>query len=81
MVKFEVDVAFEDESFESVLERLGAAVPEAFVRVMTLSGPGGGWPVLEVMMPEELIGKFAEWYCADDGQYWVEEIAETLVRV
>ena len=83
MVKFEIDVAFEEdeESFAEVLERLGAAVPEAFVRIVKLSGSGGGWPAVEVVMPEELIGKFAEWYSGEEDEELAEELAEEAVAV
>lgn len=42
MVKFDVDVAFEDETFAETLTRLGEAVPSAYVKILELSGPGGG---------------------------------------
>lgn len=79
MVKFEIDVAFEEdeESFAEVLARLGAAVPEAFVRIVRMEGSGGGWPTVEVVMPEELIGKFVEWYNGGDAD---EEFAEALAE-
>jgi len=67
IVKFEVDVAFEDESFEEVLERLGSEVPNAGVRIVRLVGSGGGWPTIEVMIPKNDIRKFAEWYCKDEA--------------
>jgi hypothetical protein len=67
IVKFEVDVAFDDESFEEVLERLGREVPNAFLRIVRLVGSGGGWPTIEVIIPKNEIRKFAEWYCRDDA--------------
>jgi hypothetical protein len=81
MVKFETDVAFEDESFEEVLERLGAALPEVFIRVVRLVGSGGGWPTIEVILPETQIAEFAKWYCEDDAEMWAEAIAAEAVKV
>lgn len=72
--KFEIDIAFEDESFEEVLERLGKALPNVFVRIIHLEGPGGGWPNIEVVLPENEIRAFAEWFCEDDADMWEEEI-------
>lgn len=73
MVKFEADVAFEDESFEKVLERLGKEVPSASVRILRLEGFGGGWPTIEVTIPRDDVMKFAEWYGGDDAVMWEEE--------
>jgi len=81
MVKFEVDVAFDDEEFIDVLVRLGRDVPEAAVRIVKLVGSGGGWPVLEVRIPRESVRKFAEWYCADDVEFWEEALAETAAWI
>lgn len=83
MVKFEIDVAFEEdeESFAEVLARLGAAVPEAFVRIVRMEGSGGGWPTVEVVVPEELIGKFAAWYSGEEDEELAEELAEEAVAV
>lgn len=81
LVKFEVGVAFEDESFEQVLERLGNAVPEAFVRILRLEGFGGGWPEFEVLIPRNLIGKFAEWYCESDAEMWKEEFEAEAIAL
>ena len=81
MVKFETDVAFEDESFEEVLERLGAAVPEVFVRVVRLVGSGGGWPTIEVILPETQIADFAKWYCEDDADMWGKILMEEAVAL
>lgn len=76
MIKFEITVAYEDESFEEVLERLSAKVPEAYVRVLKLHGPSGGWPSIEVIIPEVNVRKFAEWYCEDDADWWEDAIKE-----
>ena len=83
MVKFEIDVAFEEdeESFAEVLERLGAAVPEAFVRIVKMEGSGGGWPTVEVIVPEELIGKFAAWYSGEEDEELAEALAEEAAPV
>jgi hypothetical protein len=81
MVKFEATVAFEDETFEEVLERLGVAMPDVYVRVLQLKGPSGGWPSVEVALPETQIAKFAEWYCADDAAMWEEEFREEAVEI
>jgi len=81
MVKFETDVAFEDETFEEVLERLGKAMPDVFVRIVRLVGFGGGWPTIEVVLPETQIAEFAEWYCADDAPMWEEEFREEAVEI
>ena len=77
MVKFDVDVAFEDERFSELLERLGKEVPSAFVRIVELEGPGGGWPLIEVIIPKADVRKFAEWYCEDDAVMWEEEFLES----
>jgi len=81
MIKFEVDVAFEEdeESFVEVLARLGAEVPEASVRIVRLEGSGGGWPTVEVAMPEELIGKFAAWYSGEEDEELAEALADEAV--
>ena len=79
MVKFEIDVAFDDdeESFVDVLARMGAELPEAFVRIVNIDGIGSGWPVIEVVIQEELIGKFVKWYSGgeEDAEYaaWLAE--------
>lgn len=81
MTKFEISVAFDDETFEELLERLSAAVPSAYVRVLKLHGPSAGWPQLEVIIPESDIATFAKWYCEDDADMWEEMIrgdAESL---
>lgn len=74
MVKFEVDIAFDGENIGEMLEKLGKAVPSAYVRVLELVGPGGGWPVIEVMMPKSDIRKFAEWYDEDEVEFWEEAL-------
>ena len=76
MVKFGVDVAFEDETFAETLENLGREVPSAYVKIVMLNGPGGGWPVIEVAIPRADVRKFAEWYCEDDAEMWEEEFLE-----
>jgi hypothetical protein len=76
--KFEIDIAFEDESFEEVLQRLGKALPNVFVRIIHLKGSGGGWPNIEVVLPENEIRAFAEWFCKDDADTWEEEILAEL---
>ena len=81
MVKFETDVAFEDETFEEVLERLGKAMPDVFVRIIRLVGFGGGWPTIEVVMPESQIAEFAEWYCADDAAFWEEAFRDEAIEL
>lgn len=78
MVKFDVDVAFEDESFEELLERLGREVPSAYVRILKLEGPGGGWPHVEVVIPKADVVKFCEWYCWDDKSMWEELILDGM---
>lgn len=82
MLKFEADFAFADETLEEVLARMGKEVPEAHVRIIELFGCGGGWPTLEIVIPEESLSKFAKWYCADDAAMWeeifLEESMETL---
>lgn len=81
LVKIEADVVFEDEEFGEMLERLSEAMPEAYVRVLRYEGSGGGWPEIEVLLPAEMIAEFAEWYCADDADYWVEEFKSSAVGV
>jgi len=81
LVKITVDVAFEDEEFGEMLERLSEAMPEVYVRVLRYEGCGGGWPEIEVLLPEEMITEFAEWYCADDVDYWVEEFRDSAIEV
>lgn len=73
LVKFEADVSFE-ETFEETLADLGKKVPSAFVRIVKLVGSGGGWPTVEVIIPQDRIKEFADWYCGgeDDGE--MEEI-------
>ncbi len=51
MIRFEMDVAY-DETFEEMLEEWGQKYPYVFVRMIQLRGPGGGWPVLEIAIPE-----------------------------
>lgn len=81
LVKFGVDIAFEGEEFGEMLERLGAAVPEAHVRVIKLIGSGGGWPEMEVVIPEDKIGEFAKWYSEDDAEELEEEFREEAVAL
>lgn len=77
LVKFEVDVAFEDEEFGETLERLAKAVPNAYVKVFAYEGPGGGWPALEIILPKSEIPAFAKWYCEDDAAMWEEEFIDS----
>lgn len=74
LVKFEADISFEDETFEEVLADLGRKVPSASVRIVKLVGSGGGWPTVEVTIPQDRIKEFADWYCGgeDDGE--MEEV-------
>jgi hypothetical protein len=44
-------------------------------------GFGGGWPTIEVVLPETQIAEFAEWYCADDAAMWEEEFREEAVEI
>jgi hypothetical protein len=81
MVKFEATVAFEDETFEEVLERLGVAMPDVYVRVLQLNSPSGGWPSIEVAMPVTQIAEFAEWYCEDDAAIWEEAFRDEAVEL
>lgn len=64
MKKFEVDITFDErtENIGMVLEEIAAKMPNVWVRVIKVVGPGGGWPMMEVMMPEEAVAEFAEWY-------------------
>ena len=73
MIKFETDVCFEDENFEETLERLNAAVPTAYVRVLRANGSGGGWPTIEVLIPKSDVRKFADWYSKDEAEFLAEE--------
>lgn len=74
LVKFETDIAYEDETFEQVLARLGEQVPSASVRVIKLKGSGGGWPTIEVTIPKDEIKKFADWFCGGEDDAEAEEM-------
>lgn len=79
MKKFELDVAFEEGELQDLLVQWCTEMPELFIRIISLNGPAGGWPVIEVMMPEEQIGKFAKMYCEDDAKMWEEEFMHDVV--
>jgi hypothetical protein len=66
MIKFQLDVGF-DYSLDYALENLARIMPDVWVRILQVEGPaGGGWPVIEFMMPEEKISEFVEkWYSGD----------------
>lgn len=78
MVKIEVDICFEGEEFGETLERLAKAVPGAYVQVWSYHGPGGGWPAVTVVLPEDQIPDFAKWYCEDDELMWEEEFSDSM---
>jgi hypothetical protein len=80
MVKFEADVAFDDENFEDVLVRLSNEMPNVYVRVLQ-SSSHSGWPRIEVLIPETSIAEFAEWYCADDAAIWEDEFRHEAAEV
>lgn len=81
MIKFETDVCFDDESFEEMLERLNAAVPTAYVRVLRANGSGGGWPTIEVLIPKSDVRKFADWYSKDEAEFLVESFLEEAIAL
>jgi len=70
MVKISLDIAFADdeETFADALERLAAAVPSAWVRVLEAHGPGGGWPSVEVLLDEGDLDRLAAFYNGDESE-------------
>ena len=62
MKTIEYDVASEGEEFLEWLEELSKRFENAWVRIVTLSGPAAGWPVIEVMIDEEREQEFEDWF-------------------
>jgi hypothetical protein len=54
------DLAWDEtsETFESTLVDLGLRFPNVFFRIERLTGSGGGWPTVNVILPESEIEDF-----------------------
>jgi hypothetical protein len=70
------DLAWDDttETFESLLEEIGQKFPEAFIRVEKMIGVGGGWPTVDVVLPESDFEEFMKnlGHDEDDIEYLKE---------
>lgn len=77
MKKFEASIYYrDDEEFQDALERLSREVGDVQVRVIDeCPMHSGGWPIVEIVMPEELIAKFAAWQTdePDDAEMLASE--------
>jgi hypothetical protein len=71
MVKIEFDVAWDEtkETFHDVVSRSGAEYA-----VLTESGPGGGWPVVEFVVAEERLDDLIKTLgYGDELEFWRDQ--------
>lgn len=79
MKKLELDIAYDEphESLQDVLVEWGKKYSDLYIRIVTERGPGGGWPVIELLAPETVLKKFLE-----DGEFddieWMMSFAESI---
>ena len=77
----DIDFAFdlESETFSECLAKLSVEVPSAFVKILNLEGPGGGWPNCDVIVKSEDLDKFWKFFgCDEDDIEWMSEYISPL---
>lgn len=81
----ETDIAWDDvpgsgESFAFQLESLNKLIPDSWVKVLKEKGSGGGWPTIEIAVPEDKLETLAEWLGqADDMDFFMEYVSDFKV--
>jgi len=63
-LEIDIDIAWDDrpgeETFGSVLERITQVAPSAYVKVYAMSGSGGGWPNISILVRDDEFNKLFE---------------------
>lgn len=78
----DIDIAWDDsygsgENLGTQLEALRKLIPNSFVRVLKYKGPGGGWPNIEIVFPEDQSEVLAEWLGrTDDMEFFYESLSD-----
>lgn len=78
----EADIAWDNsldsgENLGTQLEALNKLIPNSWVRVLKYEGPGGGWPQIEIVFPEESAETLAEWLgLEDDMEFFIESMSD-----
>lgn len=71
------DIAWDDtsETFSDVLAEIGTKFPEVFIRIRAIEGPAGGWPTIDIMIPDSKLETFLENLGFDESDFdiWRED--------
>jgi hypothetical protein len=69
----QADLAYDEDALDAALERIAAAHPKVYARVLQANGPGGGWPFIEwLALDREAMDAFVAWYGGGSAMKIVE---------
>ena len=76
-----LDVASEEDTPELVIKdlKINCNMPKTIkAKVLDMSGPGGGWPVVKFVGPKEDLTTFTTEYISDDAAEFIKPLNESL---
>jgi hypothetical protein len=77
----QADLAYDEDALDAALERIAAAHPKVYARVLQANGPGGGWPFIEwLALDREAMDTFVAWYAGGDARQ-IAEMQDWVVAV